>query len=270
VGTSSNLPGPRGGVWTGPNQQLGRLLGDLGREAEAQGDGSASSLPAEKIALKTEDIARRYLESLGQTLSDEPDAFGIREAMIDAGRRLVDALDSLHAGLARSPIAGGDPEDQASSFMRTLVAQVAGKGALTTDAVIRKAVATCADNLLSAPGPLQDAILNGQVTKGSLISGELFCVVYKLFFKETVSAFITTMIAGKIQVAMPLLHVIDPAGQIAHWVGEQVVAHIPDPCEKGATLGDATSLADLARGLVAESVDNVLRIESNLPGTAAA
>jgi hypothetical protein len=269
VGTSSNLPGPRGGVWTGPNQQLGMWMGDL--EVAAQGNGDPSSFSAEKIILKTQDIARRYLGSLDQTLGDEPDAFGIREAMIDAGGRLVDTLDALHTGHADwSPVAGSDPEDQAFSFMKMLVTEVAGRGGLTTDAVIRKAAAICADELLSAPGPLQDSILSGQLTNGSFISGELFCMVYKLFFKESVAGFITTMIAGKIQVAMPLLHVIDPAGEIAHWAGEQVVGHIPDPCEKGATLGEAASLADLARELVIESVDNVLRIKPDVPGTAAA
>ena len=68
----------------------------------------------------------------------------------------------------------------------------------------------------------------------------------------------------------PLLHVIDPAGKIADWVGEQVVARIPDPCAEGETLGDKPSLAELAQGLLAESVDRALGITPADPATVAA
>lgn len=271
MGTSSNLPGPRGGAWTVPHRQLTRWLRAVECETADQENGDPSSLSPEKINLKTQDIARRYLGSLEQTLRNEPDAFGIREAMIDAGGRMVNTLEALRTGRSEwYPLAGGDPADLESSFMQMLVREVAGTGGLAADIVLRRPAAACADELVSAPGPLRDAVLGGQLVKGPFISGELFCLVFKMFFKESVASFITTMIAGKIQVAMPLLRVVDPAGQIARWVGEQVVARIPDPCEKGADLGEAASLADLARALVTESVDNVLGIKPDNAGTVAA
>jgi hypothetical protein len=271
VGTSTNLPGPRSGAWTVPHQQLTRWLVDLEGETADPKNADARSFVSEKIIPKTQDIARRYLDALSQTLRDKPNAFGIRESMIDAGGRLIDTLDELRSGrLERPPAVSSDPQEQASSFIQMMVAEIAGTGNLTMDAVIRNAAIICADELLRTPGSPGGSDLGGQSVTGLPISDELFCIVFKIFFKESVAGFITTMIAGKIQIAMPLLHLIDPAGQIAHWVGEQVVAHIPDPCEKGARLGEGTSLADLARGLVNESVDRALGIEPDVPGTAAA
>jgi hypothetical protein len=217
------------------------------------------------------DIARQYLDALAGTLRDDPDAFRLREAMLGAGGRLVGILDSLRSGSADwFPPAGDEEEDRLATFLGRFVENVAGTSGLIADVAIREAAVTCGEELLDAPGPVRDAVRDGKAVSGPALSDELFCLVFRLFFKDTITSFITTIIAGKVKLAVPLLHVIDPAGKIADWVGEQVVARIPDPCAEGETLGDKPSLAELAQGLVAESVDRALGIKPADPATVAA
>jgi hypothetical protein len=270
VGTSKRLAGPRGGEWRSANQHLGSWVADLERKASASEGGKPSSSPAQDDEENAREIAARYLNALAGTLRDDADAFGLRTAMLNAGGRLVGTLDSLRTGRTEwFPGAGDDPDGRVAEFLGRFVADVAGTGGLIADDAIRRAAATCGEAIVSFPGPVRDAVLGGSAASPVTLSGELFCLVFRLFFKEAVASFITTIIAEKVQLAVPLLHVIDPAGEIAHWVGEQVVAHIPDPCQEGEALGGKPSLAELAQGLVAESVDRALGITPADPGIAA-
>ena len=73
----------------------------------------------------------------------------------------------------------------------------------------------------NAPGPLQEAVRDGKPIQGTGITGELFCLVFQLFFKDALARFITTIVAGKVRLAFPLLHAIDPAGKIAAGQGSK-------------------------------------------------
>jgi hypothetical protein len=220
---------------------------------------------------KAREIAGQYLDALADEMRNDPDAFGLHEAIQSAGDRLVATLESLQNRCAEwFPPPGEDVHDREIAFLEAFVQEVAGEGTLMTDTAIRQAALTCGKALLGAQGPVRDVIQDGTVANGSLLTGELFCLIFELFFKDAIARFITTIIAGKVRLALPLLHVIDPAGKIADWVGEQVVARIPDPCEQGATLGDKPSLSEFARGLVAESVDRALGISATDSGAAAA
>jgi hypothetical protein len=253
------------------NQGLGSWVPSLERRASAPEGERVSSSPAQKDEMTARDVAGKYLDALAGTLRDDPDAFWLREAMLDAGRRLVGLLGSLRSGSADwLPLAGDDEGDRVAAFLGRFVQDIAGTGGLIADAAIREAAAACGEEILDAPGPVQDAVKEGKAVTGSVISGELFCLVFRLFFKDAITSFITTIIAGKMKLAVPLLHVIDPAGKIADWVGEQVVARIPDPCAEGSTLGEKPSLADLAQSLVTESVDRALGITPADPATVAA
>jgi hypothetical protein len=266
MGTSTKYPGPRGGRWKAANLRLGCWVGSIERSAarEAGGDGHGSG-PTEKLIWKVDDKAReladQYRGALAATLSDDPAAFGLRNALRSGGNRLVDTLESLRTGTA-GWCSGQEDSVHAreEAFVRGFVEQVAGSGSLVVDAVIRQAAVSCAQELLDAPGPLREAVRDGTTVQGARISGELFCLVFQLFFKDALTRFITAIISGKIRLAFPLLRLIDPAGKIAGWVGQQVAALIPDPCETGARLADKPSLADLASGLVDESVDRALGI----------
>jgi hypothetical protein len=226
---------------------------------------------AEQASHTARELADRYRMALAAELSEDPTAFGVRDSFQAAGTRLVDTLGSLQTGTAGWLALGGDSEQaRREAFIRSFTGQVAGPGGLVIDAVVRQAAAACAQELLNVQGPLQEAITEGKPIQGSGISGELFCLVFQLFFKDALTRFITTIVAGKIRLAFPLLHVLDPAGKIASWAGQQVAAMIPDPCERGQGLADKPSLTDLANGLITESVDRVLGLPVTDQGSAAA
>jgi hypothetical protein len=242
--------------------------------APASGDTHANA-PAEELSRKTNekarDLADRYRAALAAELRGDPAAFGLRDALRTAGTRLVDTLESLRTGTAGwFSCEEESAQAREDEFIRGFADQVAGSGGLVTDAVVRQAAVACAQALLDTPGPLQEAVRDGKPIQGAGITGELFCLVFQLFFKDALARFIATIVAGKVRLAFPLLHAIDPAGKIADWVGQQVAALIPDPCEQGETLADKPSLADLANGLIAESVDRALGIPVTVPGSAAA
>jgi hypothetical protein len=236
--------------------------------ADGRGNGEGLTRKSDETA---RELADQYRAALAAELDGDPAAFGLRDALRTAGTRLVDTLESLRAGIPGW--ADGD-EDSAQAredgFIRGFAGQVAGSGGLVSDAVVRQAAVACAQALLDAPGPLRDVVRLGKPIEGTGISGELFCLVFQLFFKDALARFVTTIVAGKVRLAFPLLHAIDPAGKIADWVGQQVAALIPDPCQKGEGLADKPSLADLARGLIGESVDRALGIPVTIPGSAVA
>jgi len=276
MGTSRNYPGPRGGQWTAANSRLGIWVWNLDRKAPTLAGGDAhASAAAEELSQKTDekarDLADRYRAALAAELGGDPAAFGLRDGLRAAGTRLVDTLESLRTGTAGWFCCEEESaREREDAFVRGFAGQVAGSGGLVTDTVVRQAAVACAQVLLKEPGLLQGAIRNGKPIQGTGITGELFCLVFQLFFKDALARFIETIVAGKVRLAFPVLHAIDPAGKIADWVGQQVAALIPDPCEQGETLGDTPSLADLANGLITESVDRVLGIPVTAPGSAAA
>jgi hypothetical protein len=220
---------------------------------------------------KAQELANEYRAALAAAVCEDPSAFGLRDRLLASGSRLVDTLEALRAGTADwFPLAAGSPEARQAAFVQAFTQHVAGSGGLVADAAVRRAAVSCAQELLSGSAELQQAIRSGEPMPGAGFSGELFCLIFQLFFKKSLAGFIATIVAGKVKLAFPLLHVIDPAGRIADWAGQQVAALIPDPCEEGARLADAPSLADLARGLVEESADRVLGLPVAASGSAAA
>jgi len=186
MGTSRSLPGPRGGTWWSANHRLGCWLSSLERGLAARGPVSgASRATGQSGDDAARDIAGKYLEALACTLRDDREAFGLRGAMLDAGGRLVGALESLRAsGPEWLPPVRGDLEERETAFLQTFVYNVAGAGGLITDAAIRQAATACGEQLLIFDGPIRQVISNGESGRGPYISGELFCLVFKLFFKE--------------------------------------------------------------------------------------
>lgn len=278
MGTSTKYPGPSGGAWATANRRLGRWVGNIDRSAAENVQGNENDshglIPAERLVQDYDEeakgLAGQYRDALADTLRRDPAAFGLRDALRMGGNRLADTLESLRTEATDwFPEREGSPQAREEAFVRRFTEEVAGSGGLIADAAIRQAAVSCAQTLLKDPGPLRDAVMEGRPVQGTGISGELFCMVFQLFFKDALTRFITAIVAGKVRLVFPVLHAIDPAGKIASWVGQQVAALIPNPCEQGAGLADRPSLKDLATGLVDESVDRVLGIPVATAGTTA-
>jgi hypothetical protein len=215
-------------------------------------------------------VARACLDALAATLLEDGEAFGLREAVRGAGARLIDALEALgdEGVTSFGPLVGDTVEERRDVFAARLVDAVAGEGATIADAAVRRAAAGPAIERLLRHGDVYRAIETPRPGSELSIPDELFCAVYELFFADAVGEFLKTVIAEKIKLAVPVLYAFDPAGRISEWVAERIYAELPKPCEaKNAAGSEAPSLAELARGLLEETVDRALGIA---PATEAA
>ncbi|MBN1174105.1 MAG: hypothetical protein JXA67_18175 [Micromonosporaceae bacterium] len=171
--------------------------------------------------------------ALADDLAEDPDRYGLRPATLAAGQRLVDTLAALMRGEPLPPATGPVPDDPIEALRARFVEQVAGDGTLVADAVVRRAAVRCAERLTEADSPVTAAIRDGDSGSGS-VTGELFCIIYRMFFGEVVGEFLKTAIATKIQVLVPVLAVLPfgIGGKLAEWVAGKAVGLIPNPCEE--------------------------------------
>jgi hypothetical protein len=174
-----------------------------------------------------------------------------------SGVRLVNTLDRIaYYGLgAATPL---DPAQRRLAFVTGFVDEVAGRGGTFADAAVRKAAAQAAEQLLNDQA-IRQAIDAG-ADDGLSIPRDLFCAVYRMFFAHAVEQFLTTVIAEGattfLVAHVPVLPAIDPGGQIAEWIAQDLVAMLPTPCKDPAATGP--SLADLPHSLLSETVDRAL------------
>lgn len=144
-------------------------------------------------------------------------------------------------------IGAGDPEfGQAPDdvvILESFIAALGVGGGTLLDSVVRRA----ARETLAAAGQ------SGE-------SRDLFCLLYRLFFAQTVSQFVTTVIAEKVKLAVPALRLVDPAGVIASWIADRVFSLLPNPCD--VAVNDGGSLAQLADSLLHETVDRAVGVTS--------
>lgn len=278
MGTSRRWPGPSGGAWKPVKGRLTRSLKQLEKPAgnvtllasEARNDTGPSGIGQvghELVAgLSPEEVARlgeSYCEALAAELRADPERFGLRSAMEHAGVRLVDILEALdQQGLTYlGPFDGVPVEDRLDEFVARFTDQVALSVGLTADAVIRRAAADSARQLLKEIPGLRRAVETGD-DKPSGIGDELFCALYRFFFADAVTTFLRSVIAAKISLMVPALPAVDPAGHITGWIAENITAAIPTPCQDKDAHGSGPSLADLGRNLLNEAVDQALGIST--------
>jgi len=247
VGTSKKWPGPAGHRWRKASRHFTRWHRDGAAPEEIQR------------------VAADFFEALTATLEEEPTAFGLERAMRAAGGRLVDALDALdrEGPEVFGPLHGDSAEERFDAFLSGFVHQVAGASGLIGDAMVRRAVVGCGQRLLRNDSPVRDTVARGS-TRRRPLGEKLFCEVYRLFFADVVRQLVATAIAAKVTLAVPVLAIIDPAGAVAEWAGDQAAKHISDPCQerhKGAQ-GDgedeAAALVELAHSLITETVQRAL------------
>ncbi|NNH76024.1 hypothetical protein HLB23_40305 [Nocardia uniformis] len=271
MGTSTRWPGPRGGVWLAPNMRLGRVDTLTARGIDNGSDDGAiggSTGTSDRAVVEKQQIRaiEQVVDALNQTLRADPDAFGLRQGLIIAGTNLIDVLDDLsETGLAAFGLPLDAPADmRETAIVQELVVRVCGAGATPTDSVIRRAVVRCGRAMLQ-DDRFARGIENADIEYR--MSGVLLCEIYQLFFVHVVEEFIKSVVAAKITLWFPVVQVIDPSGVIADWVASNIVGLIPSPCdETGGAEKEGTSLADLARGLLEETVRRVLGLSTDEMG----
>ena len=268
MGTSTRWPGPKGGAWVGPNRRLQALDRAVG-DSTARGAGSkAGDVPPETDKATTDKLAliiQMQLRALGQTIRNDPDAYGLQNVASQAGARLVDILDAL---ASTGPSALGPPDDgtdeaRLTDFTLRFTDKVAGSGICPANAVARRAALECAEEILRDPR-IRQAVCQGDRSSDARLSGELLCWIYRLFFARLVTQFIQSAIAAKINLIAPGWQVVDPAGKLSEWITKHVMALLPNPCDQNDQKGE--SLTDLARDLLEESIQRALGIHSDIPG----
>lgn len=247
MGTSTRLPGPSHGGWTGAKGRLSRWTSDAADRADSPPDDEPG--PAT-------DVAAQFRQALREALQDDPEGFGLRDAALRGGERLVRVLDELRH---RSPsvLQHLSPSEPADDFVRRFVAEVGGDGRLVVDAVTRRAARQVAERLLAPDGPLTDP------TRPQRLTGELFCALYQLFFGELVGEFVHVLIAEHLKLAVPVLVLLDPTDTVAGLVAHQVTNIVPNPCgHAAASEPDRPSLAEVARELLTEAVTQALGLDN--------
>lgn len=189
----------------------------------------------------------------------DPEAYGIRDAALTGGSRLVETLSALIDDRnALGPPPPGWPASSADWFLTVFVDRLAGDDNNTiAAAVVRRAATTAAERLISDSG-----IPTGseETPKSRGLTMDLFCLVYRSFIADVVVEFAKSVIAEQVTLAISGLLLFDPAGQIPEFVGKQVAALILNPCEQAETKHDTRRIDEFASDVLRDNVDRALGI----------
>ncbi len=249
MGTSTRWGGPRGGQWRQAARVFGR--GQIPIKPEPEHD--------------SVHVGEKYLAALHAEFQKHPTTMGLRDAMYSAGERLIQVCDAIttHGPTAVGELPGDTPQERLDAFRQNFVDAVAGQGGLLADVMVRRAACRSVERLLNGDN---QAFKNAVIHPGTAVSplsGELFCALFRWFFADVVREFIAAMIAENVKVVVPVL-TLDPTGLVAHWIAEQVVALLPNPCEHvSAPTTVLRPLSAVARELVTEAVNRALGITSD-------
>jgi hypothetical protein len=249
MGTSTARPQLEGNRWT--------------KAAESYQGWRADGAPAAGAAAP----AAALRDALHEQVAEDSEAFGLNQAMNDAGQRLIDEVQRLRRD-GIPALADAKPAARRTVFVAEIVGRVAGRGGTFADAAVRKSAVEVAERLL-ADDAVRQAVEPG-VIGGLPISDSLFCAIYRLFFADTVKQFLTTVVAEHVILILtthfPMLPVIDPQGAVGTWLAQNIVAVLPDPCRESGSTG-GPSATELGRSLVKETVDRALGIPADGSGS---
>jgi hypothetical protein len=201
---------------------------------------------------------QRCLDALAAAVRDDPDAYELRTTITRAGRSLIDAVEGI--GKADGPVdlvPDSDwPGTREEWFLYRFVSVVAGDDTTIADAVARRAATVCAEKILASPVAAEEI---ERAEPGWNFPDGLFCEIYQLFFADYVAEFVHAVIAEKVKLVVPALVLVDPSGQIADWVADQITAVLPMPCaEKKEHPDDPRSIVELARDMLQDAVVTAL------------
>jgi hypothetical protein len=197
-----------------------------------------------------ESIGLAYLADLHRLARKSSELGPVRDVMLSAGRRLPDAIETV---LRRDAVKGGVRAhvDVDVEALDAFIGDLGLAGGTLLDSMARRAARAA----LAAAGH-------------SAGNRNLFCLLYRQFFAQAVSQLITAVIAEKITLTVPALHVVDPAGAIADWIAKRVFSLLPNPCD--VPVDDGGSLKDLAGTLLHETVDRALGLSAPAPASGGA
>lgn len=189
---------------------------------------------------ETESIGQAYLADLQHLARNGSELGPVRDAMLVAGRRLPEAIETV---LQRDAPGGGAQARVDVEALETFISDLNLSGATLLDSVVRRAA--------------RAALAEAGHSAGDT---DLFCLLYRQFFAQAVSQLITAVTAEKIKLAVPALHAVDPAGTIADWVAKRVFSLLPNPCD--VPVDDGGSLKELTGALLHETVDRALGLSA--------
>lgn len=230
MGTSRRWTGADAGIWRRGDKALAGWVaraGDSPTMSEAE----------------TESIGQAYLADLQRLARNGSELGPVRDAMLAAGSRLPDAVETV---LQRDAVGGGAQASVDAEALEAFIGDLDLVGGTLLDSVVRRAA--------------RAALAEAGHSAGNR---DLFCLLYRQFFAQAVSQLITAVIAEKVKLAVPALHAVDPAGMIADWVAKRVFSLLPNPCD--VPVDDGGSLKELAGALVHETVDRALGLSAPAP-----
>ena len=179
--------------------------------------------------------------------------------MTVAGARLIDVAEELaEAGVDEFLGVGHDGLSREERFVVEFVRRVAGSGGLIADAVVRRSATRTAATLVRDHAVLREALGGGT---GGAARGRLdpdwLCIIWKLFFGDLVETAVAAVIAEQLQMAVPVLAVVDPAQAVPDWIAEELIKVLPSPCD-GGRQDSSKSLIAVARDSLEDTVEGAL------------
>jgi hypothetical protein len=193
-----------------------------------------------------------YHLALVTELRKDRDSYGLRHAVTQHAARFVAVLAELHdVPWEQRPnhVALVD-ESGSDQLLALLVPRVCGEAGPHIDTAIRPGVVSAISELT------ENVARKTPVRVGDpLIDDELFCFLYRVFFADTITQFLTSVIAAKLNVAVPVLLLIDPTGQVSQYIGGWIAEAIPTPCEEKSKNDSKDPISTIAQGMVEDTFD---------------
>jgi len=199
------------------------------------------------------------LAGLRRALQRDREALGLRSAMTMAGARLIDVAEELaEAGVDEFLGVGHDGLSREERFVVEFVRRVAGSGGLIADAVVRRSATRTAATLVRDHAVLREALGGdtGGAARGRL-DPDWLCIIWKLFFGDLVETAVAAVIAEGLELAVPVLAVVDPSQAVPEWIAEELIKVLPSPCEHGRQ-DPSKSLTAVARESLKDTVEGAL------------
>jgi hypothetical protein len=263
VGTSAPLK-PHAGNWrtattslrhftSGKTAGAGRVSG-----ACAPVDTPDPALLRDPIAV--DEVARRQLAAFWLDMRQDHDAFALRQCSEAAVHRLVELTAPRDGTRPTIVVSGRTVEERADSFVEVFTRGVVGDAVGIGGLLIRRAAVTTARKAVD-----DEAISRQLESPGGRVSftGELFCMIYKLFLGDVVATVVKTIIQEKIRLVVPVLRLTDPVIDVSGWIAAKIISIIPDPCVEVLDRGPEAALVTIGHDLVAPSVERALGLDGS-------